>query len=71
MSFEIRYNDDGSVDEIVGNGEFHLEQMDDDEWFLLLDGVRLFLVAEIEDWDRPVIRANLHEVPVAKQEERE
>lgn len=43
MSFEIRYNDDGSIDEIVGNGRFHLEQMDDDAWFLDLAGVRMFL----------------------------
>jgi len=31
--WEIRRNDDGSVDEIVGSGFFHLEQMDDDLWW--------------------------------------
>ena len=32
---EIRLNDDGSLDEVVGNGvTVHLEQMDDGLWFL-------------------------------------
>ena len=62
MSFEIRYNDDGSVDEIVGNGDFHLEQMDNDEWFLCLAGVRLFLHTKRRAFWTD-IKLNLHEVP--------
>ena len=34
---EIRKNPDGSIDEIVGKGEFHLEQMDRNLWCLILD----------------------------------
>jgi len=40
---EIRLNEDGSLDEIVGEGKFHLEQMDSDIWFLELDSVGLLL----------------------------
>jgi hypothetical protein len=41
---EIRRNDDGSLDEIVGRSVFvHLEQLDVDRWFLDIGGVRLDL----------------------------
>ena len=40
---DIRLNDDGTLDEIVGKGRFHLEQMDDDQWFLDLGGVTMML----------------------------
>jgi len=43
-SVEIRRNDDGSLDEIVGRSVFvHLEQLDVDRWFLDIGGVRLDL----------------------------
>ena len=32
--WEIRKNDDGSLDEIVGIGEAHLEQMGPDHWWI-------------------------------------
>ena len=35
---EIRLNDDGTLDEIVGNGFFRLEQMDNGRWWLGLYG---------------------------------
>lgn len=31
---EIRCNSDGTLDEIVGSGSFHLEQMSDGHWWL-------------------------------------
>jgi hypothetical protein len=34
---EIRRNDDGSLDELVGTGLFHLEQMSDSHWWMSLD----------------------------------
>jgi len=45
---EIRLNDDEfkTLDEIVGEGKFHFEQMDDDEWFLQLGGCRMFLTVQ-------------------------
>ena len=38
-------NTDGSLDEIVGEGPYHLEQLDDDEWFLALGPVFLNLAS--------------------------
>jgi len=41
---EIRRNPDGSLDEIVASGAaVHLEQMDHDEWCLIVNNVRVFL----------------------------
>lgn len=40
---EIRYDDNGLLDEIVGTGFFHLERMDATTWFLDLGGARLYL----------------------------
>ena len=34
---EIRKNEGGSIDEIVGEGKFHLEQMGRDFWCLILE----------------------------------
>ena len=34
--FEVRRNDDGTVDEIVANGMVHIEQMDDDHWWMAI-----------------------------------
>ena len=31
---EIRRNDDGSIDEIVGSGSIHIEQMTERDWFI-------------------------------------
>jgi hypothetical protein len=43
---EIRRNEDGSLDEIVGTGTFHLEQMDDNHWWMQFnDGVMVHLIA--------------------------
>ena len=33
----LNFNDDKTLDEITGNGKYHLEQMDKDHWWLLLD----------------------------------
>ena len=33
---EVRRNADGSLDEIVWSGHFHLEQMDHDVWWMAL-----------------------------------
>lgn len=33
---EARFNDDGTLDEIVGFGTFHLEQMDTGHWWMQL-----------------------------------
>lgn len=32
--FEVRLNNDGSLDEVVGSGTIHLEQMDSGHWWL-------------------------------------
>ncbi len=45
---DIRLNEDGTLDEIVGEGRFQLEQMDRDQWFLSLGGVRLMLATNSE-----------------------
>ena len=45
MQAEIRLNDDGSLDEVVGVGEFHLEQMDDGHWWMQLGDVHVHLTA--------------------------
>ena len=34
-------NADGSLDEIVGHGDFHLEQLSEGAWFLQLGGISL------------------------------
>ncbi len=34
---EVRCNDDGSLDELVGVGHFHLEQMSATHWWMLLE----------------------------------
>ena len=33
---EARFNDDGTLDEVVGFGTFHLEQMDSGHWWMQL-----------------------------------
>ena len=46
MSIErIKLNDDGTLDEVVGEGRFHLEQMNDGYWFLDLGGLRLAILS--------------------------
>ena len=49
MNHEIRRNEDGTIDEIVGFGYFHLEQMDEGLWSLIVDTL-----------DRHRILVNLH-----------
>ena len=34
---EFRTNEDGSLDELVGHGRFHLEQMDTNHWWMALE----------------------------------
>jgi len=41
--FEIRLDSAGRLDEIVGHGRFHLEQMSTNEWFLELAGCALWI----------------------------
>ena len=36
--FEVRLDDDGALDEIVGSGAFHIEQMDTNSWFVEVGG---------------------------------
>jgi hypothetical protein len=43
---DVRRNEDGTVDEIVGRGEFHLEQLDSDRWYLSLGGKQFYLSSE-------------------------
>ena len=52
---EIRLNEDGSLDEIVGDGPFQLEQMSDDQWFLSLGGVRLMLEILSVDYETYIV----------------
>jgi hypothetical protein len=42
---EIRLNDDGSLDEVVGTGSFQLEQMSGEMWFVSLGDVAVWLRA--------------------------
>lgn len=35
--FEIRLNEDGTLDEVVGTGQFHLEQMSPKHWWMALE----------------------------------
>jgi hypothetical protein len=44
---EIRKNPDGSIDEIVGKGKFHLEQMDSNLWALIFSDRKQALCVEI------------------------
>ena len=39
--FEVRLDDDGALDEIVGSGAFHIEQMDTNSWFVEVGGCAL------------------------------
>jgi len=48
ICMEIRLNADGTLDKIVGEGQFHLEQMDRDIWFLEIDGVAMMLGTNTE-----------------------
>lgn len=64
---EIRLNDDGTLDEIVGWGRFHLEQMDDDQWFLDLGGVRMMLAYNGIDYIKPCIIATPNETNTWKE----
>ena len=34
---EVRLNEDGTLDEVVGVGTFHLEQMDTNHWWLQIE----------------------------------
>lgn len=39
----VNVNDDGTLNEIVGTGRFHLERLSDEAWFLDLDGLSMTL----------------------------
>lgn len=45
------------LDEVVGHGPFHLEDMGDGEWFLVLGGVRLRVEGRVvlEDEETPMV----------------
>ncbi len=43
VNTEIRRNEDGTLDEVVGIGHFHLERMSDDSWSLIVNGTVLSL----------------------------
>ncbi len=43
---EVRRNDDGSLDEVHGRGEFHLEQMAPDHWWMQLGPHRIAFQAK-------------------------
>jgi hypothetical protein len=65
--YEVRRNDDGSLDEFVAEDvAVHLEQMDGNEWFLDIEQgdqtVRIFLTAKGR------IRATLEAKPSATRE---
>lgn len=45
-SREIRLNDDGTLDEIVGHGGVHIEQMDTNHWFVEVAGVRFSITGK-------------------------
>lgn len=34
---EIRRNSSGELDEVIGKGNFHLEQMDDGHWWICFE----------------------------------
>ena len=59
----LSLNGDGSLDELVGTGDFQLEQMNDYSWFLCLGDIRIMLGVDSKgrlvatsidgDWERP------------------
>ena len=46
MKQEVRRNDDETIDEIAGEGHYHLEQMSNNEWCLHLDETLTYLSAD-------------------------
>jgi len=48
MKQEIKRNDDNTIDEIVGEGCYQLEQMSDNEWCLIVDGTIIYLTSDTE-----------------------
>ena len=48
----VRTNEDGSLDEVVGTGWFHLEQMDSNKWWMQLGPHMVTLTArgKISAW---------------------
>jgi len=54
---ELRYNDDGSLDEAVGP-QFHLEQMDTDQWILILHDARGEVRIELSSGEWIVVTVN-------------
>lgn len=47
MIAEVRLNDKGALDEVVGNGVYaHLEQMDAGHWYLEIGGVQIWLTSK-------------------------
>ena len=58
MAFEVRYNDDGTLDEIVGTGPVHLEQMDTGHWWIGF-GNKLMLHVHLHSRRNAKIAANV------------
>lgn len=57
---EVRLNDDGTLDEVVGSGAFHLEQMDANHWFLQVGSIAVWLRAKGK-----ITATSEHRLPVA------
>ena len=65
-SFKVRTNEDGSLDEVVGVGRFHLEQMGDAHWWMQIGDCHIDLVAKgkikATHWvDKPAALGASHE----------
>ena len=43
---QIGLNEDGTLDEVIGRGQFHLEQMDDGHWWMLLGNTHVWLYSK-------------------------
>jgi len=56
--YEIRLNDDGSLDEIVAkNANVHLEQMSNNSWILLIDTGKKHIQVSLYTKGRAAIHA--------------
>lgn len=71
-ALEVRLDDDGGLDEIVGDGRFHLERMGGNDWHLTLGGLGMDLTGI--SGARPIDHENwraARDAVVAPEEEKE